>query len=280
MNPELPTPLTTTALPVGDNETVEPPAVMTPPGVSVCPSMTIPLAELRVYVDWPTTRTPEGSVGCGPDGSVIIVFPVVTAPPGVSVAEPIVKAELLKSAVTLDVPTTMTPGRGSVVVSTALAPVSEALVEEVDVDVVLGSAPLITMAAPEGATEMRSPEMVVSEPGWMVCEPMTKLDVAWLRVMEFTTTGAMVVWPGEGLIVVGVAIGLAGGAELAITVSEAFGPPVARPGLLAVAGGMLRPPEVPLETGFLSVEAEGMPIGMAAVEVGCLVPWPLLSADT
>jgi hypothetical protein len=81
-------------------------------------------------------------------------------------------------------------------------------------------------------------------------------------------------------MVVGVAIGLAEGTELADEVSEAFGPPVARPELLAVAGGMLRAPAVPLVTGFLSVAAEDMPTGMTAVDVGCLLPWPLLSVDT
>lgn len=106
-----------------------------------------------------------------------------------SVALPITKPELLKSAVTLEVPTTTTPGKGSVVVDNiTLAPLDG---EGVGVAVVV--APLMIIAEPDGAIEIRSPLTVASEPGLMVCEPMTKLEVIWLMVRELTTTGAMVV---------------------------------------------------------------------------------------
>lgn len=107
-------------------------------------------------------------------GRVMIVEPAVIAPPCVSVALPIRKPEFLKSAVTLEVPITTTPGRASVVVDKMV--LTPLFVGE-GVGVTLVVAPLIIIADPDGATEIRSPLTVASEPGLMVRVPMTKSEV-------------------------------------------------------------------------------------------------------
>lgn len=133
---------------------------------------------------------------------MIIVLPCVMAPPRVSVALPKTNTDLLKSAVTLEVPSTATPGRASVVVDrTALSLLG---VEDDTGELVV--APLIMIADPDEAIEIRSPETVASEPGLIVWDPMMKSEVFWLSVKEFTITGAIVVCPGDGLMVVGVMV--------------------------------------------------------------------------
>lgn len=65
----------------------------------------------------------------------------------------------------LEVPTTTTPGSGWVVVDrTALAPLGRG--DEAGVALVV--APFMMIAEPDGATEIRSPLTVASEPGLMV----------------------------------------------------------------------------------------------------------------
>jgi len=126
-----------------------------------------------VKVEDPITTTFGGREVVLLGARVIIVLPCVITPPGVKVALPMTKPDLVKSAVTLDVPTTTTPGRGSVaVVKTALAPL-----DGVGVGVVLVVTPLMMIAEPDGAIEIRSPLTVASEPGFIVCEPTTKLEL-------------------------------------------------------------------------------------------------------